>query len=67
MNHEKVFKIAKNDKEFRADVLASEQKFPRWSFDTLEKGVWASGYAGWVLGKYGPAEYIRRRDIWRAL
>lgn len=67
MNHEKVFKLAKADDEFRRAVVDSGQRFPSFSFDTLEKGVWASGYAGWILGRYGAEEYKRRADYWRTL
>ncbi len=69
LNHEKVFKVAKNDEEFVAALKATDQRLPRMSFfaDTLELGVWAASYAGWVLGRYGADEFMRRMERWREL
>ena len=68
LDHEKVFKLAKKDEDFQADLLLSNQKFPT-SFltGTLEKGAWAAGYAGWILGKLGSREYHRRKELWQLL
>jgi hypothetical protein len=57
----RLFKLAKKDEEFQAALIATGQKFPRFCFDELEKGVWAAGYAGWVMGKRGPEVYLKMR------
>jgi len=67
LNHEKVFDLAKKDSLFLGYIKSSDQKFPRWTWDTLEKGIWASSYAGWVLGYYGVEEYKRKVTLWRKL
>lgn len=67
MNHEKVFKVAKRDRAFMSAIRASDQKMPGFFADSLEKGIWAAGYAGWVLGYYGTKEYLRRKAEWEFL
>lgn len=67
INHEKVFKAAKRDDQFRADLDQTHQKFPSMFADTLVKGIWASAYSGWIMGRYGPAEYERRVEQWREM
>lgn len=68
LDHEKVFTVAKNDAEFQKALKLTKQKFPSgWFLDTIQKGIWASGYAGWVLGRYGEREYMKRMDEWRLL
>jgi len=68
MNHEKVFGLAKKDIGFNAALNASGQKMPTSLFSgTLEKGIWAAGYSGWILGTFGAAEHLRRSAEWRQL
>ena len=65
--HEKVYDVARRDKEYRADVKASPDDFPIFTSDTLRKGIWAAGYAGWVLGRHGKEELVRRSAEWKLL
>jgi len=67
INHEKVYVIAKDDDVFNEQLKAMNEKMPRFFVDTLEKGIWAACYAGWVLGYHGVKEYTRRQFEWRAL
>jgi len=69
LDHKRVFAIAKKDTVWLDHLKATDQKMPIGGFfgDSLEMGIWAAGYAGWILGKYGPEEYLRLRDIWRKL
>lgn len=68
VDHTEVFKIAKADDEFIADMKLCDEKLPSVLFgDTLAKGVYASCYAGWILGKFGSREYLRRKSYWSTL
>jgi len=68
MNHEKVYsKVVKRDTAFKADLIASHQKLPMFTFDTLEMGMWAAAYSGWVLGKFGPVVLEQRSAEWKLL
>ena len=69
LNHQKVFELCYDDPLFVADLKASGQKLPRFKFltDTLEAGIWASAYAGWILGKFGPEVYKTKMEYWRTL
>ena len=69
LDHEKVFKVAKRDEDFVLALKLTGQKLPRGGMfaDTLELGIWAAAYSGWVLGRHGHAEWQRRMDVWRTL
>ena len=68
MDHEKIFSIAKKDLAFNTALKAAGEKMPTTMFsDTLEKGVWAASYSGWILGTFGAAIHLRRMEEWRQL
>jgi len=67
LNHEKVYKLAKKDVAFNKAIELSGQKMPAFSFDTLEMGLWAAAYSGWILGTYGAKELIKRENMWKTL
>ena len=64
MYHETIYKAAKRDDQFKAALGEAGQKLPLFP-DSLEKGVWAASYSGWILGRYGTAEYARREAQWK--
>lgn len=64
--HTRVFRIAKKDARFQKALNLTKQKQPNGLLSSeLEKGIWAAGYAGWVMGRYGEAEYLKQHDLWR--
>lgn len=67
VDHEKVFNEALKDKEFVNAMKETGEKIPYLSFDTLEKGLWAAAYNGWILGKYGASELEVREIHWKTL
>jgi hypothetical protein len=66
MYHEKLYEVAKRDDEFKLAIKGSGQKLPFWP-DSIDKGMWAACYSGWVLGRYGNDEYMRRESQWKDL
>jgi len=61
--HGRIYKLAKKDEEFQADLVSTGQKFPRFTFDELEKGVWAAAYSGWFMGKHGSERWLERKAM----
>jgi hypothetical protein len=54
--HVKVYKAAKKDIVFREEFLSIEgNSFPIFA-GTIQKGVIASFYCGWLVGRFGVSE-----------
>lgn len=60
--HERVFEAALEDDDFQLALGISNQT-PPVPADSLDKAIWAAGYAGWVLGHRGPAAYLKLKNL----
>lgn len=60
--HERVFAAALKDNDFKISLGLSEQKMPDPA-DSLDKAIWAAGYAGWVLGYRGAEAHNKLKDL----